>query len=117
MSSQSAYLAYKRDTKNLLYRIIRVSNSITRSLSTLAIGEKWEINTTGETTLAGLVSMAKLMAKHASKVPPAIHKLFHSVIKARPCMYAEFQRLVAKTPDPELQKSNDSQVKLGCHNS
>jgi hypothetical protein len=110
MATRNAYLAYKRDTSRLLYWIIRTSNDIIRSSAALPLDEDAPkgVNTTGEITVSSLVSLSRLISKHISAVPPAIHRLFEPVIDARTASYTIFQQSVAHNPDPEIEQSNAS---------
>ncbi|KAK4238128.1 hypothetical protein C8A03DRAFT_15370 [Achaetomium macrosporum] len=111
MATRNLYLAYKRDTSQLLYWVIRTSNGIikaSKALPDLQDGDT-AVNTTGHITVAGLVALCKLIARHISSVPPTILRLFSSVIKARTTVYNVFQQVVAENPDPETEKNN------ACH--
>ncbi|KAK4034762.1 hypothetical protein C8A01DRAFT_48910 [Parachaetomium inaequale] len=101
MATRNAYLAYKRDTSHLLYWIIKSSNAIIR-------GRPKGVNTTGEITVLTLVSLSRLIAKYISAVPPAIYRLFQSVIAARTATHAIFQQIAAENPDAEIERSNAS---------
>ena len=63
---------------------------------------------TGEIKVSALLPISKLIAKHIKPIPPVIFRLFKSVIAARSATNALFQQLVAKSPDPEIEKSNAS---------
>jgi hypothetical protein len=107
MATRNVYLAYKRDTSQLLYWIIRTSNGIIKSATaTLDDEEMQQVNTTGQITVANLVALSRLIAKHISAVPPAIFRLFRAVIDARTATHAAFQQIVAENPDPAIEKSN-----------
>ncbi|KAF6819192.1 hypothetical protein CPLU01_13135 [Colletotrichum plurivorum] len=108
MATHNSYLAYKRDTRNLVYWMIHASNAVIKSLpatedessTTLAL------NTSGQTNVAGLVAMAELIGKHIKPVPNAIFQLLRSVIVARSAHHAEFQQFAAAKPDADVEKSN-----------
>lgn len=74
MATHNSYLTYKRDTRHLLYWMIRASNSIIQSsaLSDDDAAIPKTVNTTGQTTVSGLVSMSELIAEHISPIPPSI---------------------------------------------
>ncbi|KAG7291176.1 hypothetical protein NEMBOFW57_001188 [Staphylotrichum longicolle] len=105
MAASNVYLAYKRDTSQLLYWIIRTSNGIIKSATTPKDGGA-QMNTTGEITVANLVALSRLIAKHITAVPPAILRLFRAVINARTATHQAFQQIVAENPDPAIEKSN-----------
>ena len=107
MASIKSYLAYKRDTKHLVCWMIQTSNAIIKS-DTEGGKTTLPLNTTGQTTVSGMLSMCELIAKHLHSIPPTIPRLFQSVIDARSSVYAVFQSIVATNPDPELKKSNVS---------
>ncbi|KAK6844328.1 hypothetical protein PG995_014438 [Apiospora arundinis] len=108
MEVDNIYTTYKRDTKYLLYWLISVSNSIIASLKDGSATIKR--NTTGEVTVAGILSMAQLIARHIlpSEVPRLVSYLFRTVLRARTATYEAFKRMETRQakPDPELQKSN-----------
>ncbi|KAF2237026.1 hypothetical protein EV356DRAFT_497315 [Viridothelium virens] len=109
MATVNAYLAYKRDTRHLIYWMIQSSNTIIKSLlATDRENAPIPLNTNGQTTVSSLVPMCELIAKHFKAVPPTIYRLFQSVIEARSAAYKVFQETVARNPDPELEKSNAS---------
>lgn len=110
MADQNSYLRYKRDTRHLLYWMIHASNSIIKSSSSLPISDAAPItvNTTGQITASALVPLSKLIAKHISPIPSTIYRLFQSVIEARTATHTLFQQIVAKKPDPEIERSNVS---------
>lgn len=65
-------------------------------------------NSTGQITVAGLVSLAKLISKKISPIPSTTYRLFQSVIEARTNFHAIFQQAASENPDPELLRQNDS---------
>ncbi|KAK7750708.1 hypothetical protein SLS62_007408 [Diatrype stigma] len=86
MASQNTYLAYKRDTRHLLYWMIRASNNIIKSSPTAEDDATEPLNTTGQITVSDIVLMSKRIAKHINPVPA----------------------IVSKKPDAEIEKSNAS---------
>ncbi|KAJ4109648.1 hypothetical protein NW768_012084 [Fusarium equiseti] len=108
MASHNLYLSYKRDTKYLLYWMINVSNRLLRESD----GETQptaEINTIGQTSVNGLLSMSSIIADHAEPVPNVIYRLFGSIIHARSLVSSTFQQLMgAANSDDELKRSNES---------
>ncbi|MBE3047101.1 hypothetical protein IMZ48_32180, partial [Candidatus Bathyarchaeota archaeon] len=99
MLDYNAYVAYKRDTKYLLFWTINTSNSIIESLPVTDDGA--ELNLTGRTTVSGFLAMAELIAKHIQNIPSLVLRLFKSAIAARSRAYTEFQRLAVHRPDIE----------------
>ncbi|KAK3291270.1 uncharacterized protein B0H64DRAFT_427284 [Chaetomium fimeti] len=67
-----------------------------------------QVNTTGQITVANLVVLSRLIAKHIKTVPPPILRLFRSVIDARTAARETFQQIVAENPNPEIERSNVS---------
>jgi hypothetical protein len=113
MATRNAYLAYKRDTSRLVYWIVGASNAIIKSSPksvNLGDGNQSEMNTTGAVTVATLVALSALIAKHTTgtRVPPTILRLFQSVIDARTATYAAFLQITLANPDPDVEKSNVS---------
>lgn len=107
--SHNTYLAYKHDTNLLLYWVIRTSNQVIDS-------KKYEHepsimpNTSGQTTVSGLLSMANLIAASmsGSLVPPAVYRLFQGVIKARTTTWQAFQHVGSGSPDPDIEQRNQT---------
>jgi len=116
MATRNAYLAYKRDTSHLLYWIIKTSNSIIVKKASTAADEPVDAqdelprqpNTTGQITVAGLINLSKLIAKHMTTISPTVYKLFDAVIKARSAAYEIFQQTTTVNRDVEVEKSNAS---------
>ena len=108
MAIHNEYLVYKRNTQRLVYWIIRASNAIIRSSPKTGNDAPTKPNTTGQTTVSGLLTMSELIVKHITSVPSVIYRLFQSVIKARLTMSGIFQAIVAQNPDPEMERSNIS---------
>lgn len=130
MGGQNTYLTYKRETAELLYWVIQAFNTIVQKTGAKDEDGLSLRNTTGKTTVQGLVSMvrlhnfcwrgaaqglitapqAKLIAENIGEqtVPPIVYQLFRSVIKARQATYEAFQQLGAQSSDPEVRKSNAS---------
>ncbi|KFY43601.1 hypothetical protein V494_01901 [Pseudogymnoascus sp. VKM F-4513 (FW-928)] len=108
MADHNSYLAYKRDTRRLIYWMIHASNSIIKSTPAISIQEAapTTLNTTGEIRISALVPTSKLIASHISPVPSTVYRLFQSVIAVRTATHSLFQRTVSKTLDPEIERSN-----------
>ncbi|KAF5499209.1 FAD-dependent monooxygenase sdnN [Colletotrichum fructicola] len=66
------------------------------------------VNTSGQTTVAELVAMGQLIARHMRKIPQGIVHLLRSVISARSLHYEQFQKFASAYPDADLVKSNSS---------
>ena len=108
MPVHNRYLAYKRDTSQLVYWMTHTSNDIIRT-KTVAGGEASDLfNKSGSATISQIVSMSKLIAQHIDQVPFLIYRLLHSVIDARSAIHAVFQQMAISNPDPEIEKSNAS---------
>jgi hypothetical protein len=108
MADKNSYLRYKQDTRHLLYWMIHTSNSIIESSSPIPDAAPTTVNTTGKITVSALVPLSKLIAKRTNPIPSIIYRLFQSVIAARAATHTLFQQIVAKKPDPEIEKSNVS---------
>ncbi|KAI1866988.1 hypothetical protein JX265_007564 [Neoarthrinium moseri] len=110
MAGHNTYLTYKRETAELLYWVIQASNSIIQKTGAEDEDGLSLLNTSGKTTVYGLVSMAKLIAEHIGRqtVPPIVYRLFKSVIKAREEAHEAFKQLAAENSDPEVKKNNAS---------
>jgi len=108
MAALNPYLAYKRDTNRLVRWIVKTSNAIISSSSGLPDDAPKDFNGTGQVTVAGLVSLCKLIAKYVNRTPAAILELLDSVIKARTAFYETFKRFSSGQADPDIQRSNAS---------
>ncbi len=115
MATRTEYLAYKRDTSWLLYWIVRTSNGIFKSAApdvALPDGDVAAsdgiVNITGKVTVANLLTLCRLIAKNLTTIPPDIFRLFRAVIDARTAAHAVFQQIVAASPDPVIEKSNET---------
>ncbi|KAF4981710.1 hypothetical protein FZEAL_2512 [Fusarium zealandicum] len=108
MAPHNIYLCYKRDTKYLLYWMINVSNRLIRTVKGDEGVASLEVNTTGQITVNGITSMAKLIAERDEHVPGVIYRLFGSIIEARTTINSAFQQLVGSDPDEDLKRSNAS---------
>jgi hypothetical protein len=63
MASRSLYLTYKNDTSRLLYWVINTANGIIQSSGTnKEDGPALSVNTTGQSTVAEIVNMSRLIA-------------------------------------------------------
>lgn len=108
MKINNFYVSYKRDTRLLLYWMIKTSNSVIASLNDFEDDFSLKINVTGETTVSDLVSMSQLIAKHRRKIPSPIYHLFQSVIELRSLYYTQFQQLASVSPSQELARNNST---------
>ena len=106
MGNRNLYLAYKKDTSQLLYWVINTSNGIVRSAANTEDCAPVTINTTGQSTVSEIVNMSRLIARNLRPIPSAIFRLFQAVIKARSTVYDAFQQIVNENPDPEIERSN-----------
>lgn len=107
--SHNTYLAYKRDTNLLLYWVIQTSNQVINSKNH-EHDPSLKINTLGQTTVSGFLSMVELIARSTSGtlVPAAVYRLFQSVIKARTTTWQAFQQIELEKQDPDIEKRNST---------
>lgn len=108
MASQNSYLAYKRDTRHLLYWMIHASNAIIKASPATEDGAAMVVNNTGQTTTPEVLTMSELIAKHVQSVPSIVYRLLQSVIKARSTTYAAFQPFAMASPAEQVDKNNAS---------
>ncbi|KAH6611384.1 hypothetical protein Trco_001404 [Trichoderma cornu-damae] len=108
MKFNNFYVLYKRDTRLLLYWMVKTSNAIIKSLEESGDEISLELNITGQVTVSDLVAMSELIAKHHVSIPSPIYHLFQSVIELRSIYYAQFQQLATVSPSEELEKSNST---------
>ncbi|KAK5993725.1 E2 ubiquitin-conjugating enzyme 7 [Cladobotryum mycophilum] len=107
MRIQNSYLEYKRDTRHLLYWMIRASNAIIKSLAAAGDESALGLNATGQVPVSSLVPISELIAKHLNNIPSTIYRLFRSVIDLRSAHHQQFQQLASLHPDSEVEESND----------
>lgn len=107
--SHNTYLAYKRDTNLLLYWVIQTSNQVINSKNH-EHDQSLKINTSGQTTVSGFLSMVELIARSTSGtlVPAAVYRLFQSVIKARTTTWQAFQQIELEKQYPDIEKRNST---------
>ncbi|EPS39533.1 hypothetical protein H072_6698 [Dactylellina haptotyla CBS 200.50] len=105
MADRNSYLAYKRDTRYLLYWMLHAANTI---IASNPGSTSIRANTTGTVAIASIVPLAKLVAQNIKPIPNLIFRLFESVIEARTQANVVFQQIFSETQDPEIKKSNDS---------
>ncbi|KAM0479946.1 hypothetical protein ACHAPX_004524 [Trichoderma viride] len=108
MKVDNFYVSYKRDTRLLLYWIIKTSNAIIKKLKDSAHKVALEINITGQVTVSDLIPLSELIAKYHADIPSTIYYLFQSVIKLRSIYHSQFQQLAAATPSEELETNNST---------
>ncbi|KAI6360884.1 hypothetical protein MCOR25_006619 [Pyricularia grisea] len=107
MADLDSYLAYKRETKYLVFWLLHTSNSI---ITTKAPREpNLEPNTTGQVTVATLVSLANLISQYTKRTPTIVLRVFRTVISARKATCVQYARLAAQNPDDlSLARGNAS---------
>ncbi|VUC36775.1 unnamed protein product [Clonostachys rosea] len=104
MADHNLYASYKRDQRYLVCWLVHTSNRIVVSQQ----DESLPINTSGQTTVSGLVVMSSLIAKHNTTIPVIIFRLLESIIDARTQAHRIFEKMAGSDPDPELARSNTS---------
>ncbi|TLS29521.1 hypothetical protein PpBr36_00643 [Pyricularia pennisetigena] len=107
MADLDSYLAYKRETKYLVFWLLHTSNSI---ITTKAPREpNLEPNTTGQVTVATLVPLAELISRYTKSTPTIVLRVFRTVISARKATCVHYARLAAQNPDDlSLARGNAS---------
>ncbi|KAK7920140.1 hypothetical protein PG985_008162 [Apiospora marii] len=109
MAVNDLYSRYKRDTRHMLYWLIRASNDLIQSGA--AGSANLKLNTDGKPKVADIVRMACLVGRHIQPpdIPCTIFWLFRAIIRDRTIHHRDF--LPAHGDDAELdadiQKSND----------
>ncbi|CAH0046133.1 unnamed protein product [Clonostachys solani] len=104
MADHNLYASYKRDQRYLVCWLVQTSNRIIISQQ----DESLTINTSGQTTISGLVAMSSLIAKHNTTIPAIVFRLLESIIADRAQAHMIFEKLARSDPDPDLEKSNTS---------
>ncbi|KAF7561183.1 hypothetical protein G7046_g2947 [Stylonectria norvegica] len=108
MAPSNIYVSYKKDTRYLVYWLLHTSNDAIKSAAAQKDEPPKGLNTTGQVTVSGLLSMSELIAQHGQPVPSIIYRFFQSIIQARTTVYNAFQQLLGTKPDPEVQRNNAS---------
>lgn len=108
IATRDSYVGYKQDTQRLLEWMWKTTKLIlkTRPAGDGGSGLPWGVSPSGETNVAGLVSMASLIADHGAPVSSSIYRLLMSIIRARSSHYAAFMDYASIFPDQEIEKSN-----------
>jgi hypothetical protein len=106
MASRNLYLTYKKDTNRLLYWVINISNGNIHPATDAEDYASVTMKTTGRLTVAEIVSMSKLIARHLNPIPDAIIETFQAVITARSVVCDAFKQTVSERSDIEVEKSN-----------
>lgn len=107
-STHNIYALYKKDTRYLVYWLIDTSNRLIKSSAAEKDEPPQGLNTSGQVTVSGLLSISELIAQHSEPVPSFIYRLFLSIISARSTVYGAFQQLHGSKSDPEVQRNNAS---------
>lgn len=102
------YALYKKDTRYLVYWLIDTSNRLIKSSAAEKDETPKGLNTSGQVTVSGLLSISELIAQYSEPVPSFIYRLFLSIIAARSTVYSAFQQLLGSKSDPEVQRNNAS---------
>jgi len=108
MTSSERYQKYKKDQGQILRWLINESNSIIRLGKKTKEDGPIEINDTRECSVADILSMSKMVAKHVKQIPFAIAYLFRAVIEERSNFYAAYQQRVELEANPKMEKENTS---------
>jgi hypothetical protein len=106
MASRNLYLTYKKDTSRLLWWVINSSNLIIMTGTVSKKDSMVSINTTGQCTMAEIVTMSRFIAKHQNPVTLTIIRLLQGVIRARFKIHEAFKEIESEFPDPDIEKSN-----------
>ncbi|KAF9879507.1 hypothetical protein CkaCkLH20_03050 [Colletotrichum karsti] len=108
IATRDSYVGYKQDTRELIQwmmkttRFILASRGGTDGDASLPAG----VSPSGETNVAGLVGMAKLIAENGAPVSGSIFRRLLSIVRARRSHYAAFTDYVSMFPDEHMEKSN-----------
>lgn len=108
MAADSLYARYKRDTRHMLYWLIRASNDLIQSRTDGSA--HLCLNTDGEGTVAGILEMARLVGRHIkqSDIPYTVFWLLRAVIRARAIHHQDFLPVdgYGSELDADVKKSN-----------
>ncbi|KAL7945465.1 hypothetical protein V8C42DRAFT_353111 [Trichoderma barbatum] len=94
MKFNNSYVLYKKDTRLLLYWLIKTSNSINQSMDAVENDGTLKLNVTGQVNVSELVPMSELIAKYHVDIPSAI--------------FGMFQSLAFVCPSEELERNNST---------
>ncbi|KAL6401145.1 hypothetical protein AUP68_16871 [Ilyonectria robusta] len=106
--THNIYALYKKDTRYLVYWLIDTSNRLIKSSAAEKDETPQGLNTSGQVTVSGILSISELIAQYSEPVPSFIYRLFLSIISARSTVYNAFQQLLGSKSDPEVQRNNAS---------
>ncbi|KAF6826816.1 hypothetical protein CPLU01_09484 [Colletotrichum plurivorum] len=110
IATRDSYVGYKQDTQRLVEWMWKTAKLILKTRSADEGGSDLPrgVSPSGETNVAGLVSMASLIADHGAPVSSSIYKLLMSIIRVRSSHDAAFMDYASIFPDQEIGKSNST---------
>lgn len=103
MADHNLYASYKRDQRYIVCWLVHTSNRLIVSQQ----DESLPVNSSGQTTVSGLVAMSSLIAKNETTTS-IIFRLLESIIGDRSQAHSIFEKMAGSDPDPELERSNTS---------
>lgn len=111
MDRPSPYASCKKETRYLLYWMIRASDEVIHTLlppETAIL----RINTSGVATTSDLQIMCQLVKRHAKEIPNTVFRLFKSVILSRVRIQSIFKLTTARSWDADWERRKDDHQRL-----
>ncbi|KAF5657150.1 hypothetical protein FHETE_10600 [Fusarium heterosporum] len=108
MHSNNLYSSYKRDTKDVLYWMINVTNSLVRTSENHPSSHPVQERNGDQVAVDHLISMSHFIVDKNERVPDFIFRYLKSVIYARKIVAATFQQPVGSIQDDAIIASNKS---------
>ncbi|KAF5501425.1 hypothetical protein CGCS363_v006099 [Colletotrichum siamense] len=109
VATRESYIGYKKDTQDLVEWMIKTTSLILKTQE--RSGENSQLPTgvssSGATTVAGLVSMARLIADSGAAVSGSTFRRLISIVRARRSHYHAFVEHASTWSDTDIEKSND----------
>ncbi|KAJ0359607.1 hypothetical protein COL26b_014309 [Colletotrichum chrysophilum] len=109
VATRESYIGYKKDTQGFVEWMIKTTSLILKTQP--RSGENAQLPTgvssSGATTVAGLVSMARLIADSGAAVSGSTFRRLISIIRARRNHYHAFVEHASTWSDTDIEKSND----------
>ncbi|KAJ0275892.1 hypothetical protein COL940_008599 [Colletotrichum noveboracense] len=109
VATRESYIGYKKDTQDLVEWMIKTTSLILKTQP--RSGENAQLPTgvssSGATTVAGLVSIAPLIADSGAAVSGSTFRRLISIIRARRNHYHAFVEHASTWSDTDIEKSND----------
>ncbi|KAM0347643.1 hypothetical protein ACHAPU_004656 [Fusarium lateritium] len=108
MDSNSLYASYKRDTKDVLYWMVNLTNELVRKSQNHIRSHPVQENKTGKVTVENLMPMSRFIVQKNEQVPHYIFRYLRSIIHARTLVGNTFQQAAGSSQNSAVTHSNST---------